>query len=93
MVVAAPNVSRNGEPIKFLVSLDKPSQIRLSLFSITGENIFQESTMGNMGINTITWGLQNQMGSSVASGLYIFQLQADDGASRRSQTGKVVVFH
>ena len=93
LAIAAPNVSRNGEPIKFLVNLDKPSQIRLSLFSITGESVFQESTMGNMGINTLSWGLQNQAGSPVASGLYIFQLQADDGRGKRSQTGKVAVFH
>ena len=92
-VLAAPNLSRNGEPIKFMVYLDKEKQITLSLFTVTGEIVYNLSFSGKMGLNTINWPLQNQEGSQVASGLYLYMIQTDDGISTNTNLGKVVVIH
>jgi DNA-binding beta-propeller fold protein YncE len=92
-VVAAPNISRNGQSIKFMVSLPKAAQIRLSLFTLLGEQVCQISVQDNIGFNNVYWNLQNQAGQAVASGLYLYALEVDDGSSRQRLTGKVVIIH
>lgn len=92
-MVAAPNVSRDGEPVNFLVTLGKPAQVQLSIYEITGELIYQTNETGNVGMNSIPWKLENQRGETVASGIYIYVLKVDDGDQRETRMGKVVVIH
>ena len=92
-VVAAPNVSRDGQPIQFRVRLDEPAKIEVFLFNLTGEQVFEAESQGNAGLNTITWNLENLDNSQVASGLYIYVLKAEDGGSIKIQRGKVAVLH
>jgi hypothetical protein len=92
-VMAAPNISIDGKPIQFFVDLEKPVNLTLTLFSLSGEKVFEESVEGNSGLNTLTWNLENQLGSRVASGLYVYVLTADDETSVRTHEGKVVVLH
>ena len=88
-VAAAPSISRGGESIKFMVNLPKPGQIQLALFSVTGELVYQTNLVGTSGINQIPWSLQNQAGSSVASGLYLYRVQSGSVV----HSGKVAVLH
>ena len=90
-VTAEPNVSRGGEPVKFIVSLDKPSRVQLSLFAVSGEEVYQKEAQENRGTNTLVWKLDNQSGQAVASGIYIFVLRVDDGNQVDVKTGKVAV--
>ncbi len=90
-IVAAPNVSRNGEPIHFLVNLQTPGQINLVLFDITGEIVWEGSVEGNSGRNSLAWNLENQSGVPVASGLYLYAVEANDGTSTITQRGKVAI--
>lgn len=92
-VVAAPNLSRNGSPIQFRVSLGHSASIQISLFSLTGELVNQLNATGSAGLNTLTWALDNRSHSSVASGLYVYLLRVDDGVESKVQTGKVVILH
>ena len=92
-VVAAPNLSQNGEPIRFLVKLTQAARIKLSLYSLAGEEAYQTAASGNAGSNSLVWNLENKTGQPVASGLYIFVLRLDDGTGLSTQVGKVVVLH
>jgi hypothetical protein len=92
-MVAAPNISRDGVPIQFRVGLGQPGEIQLSLFAVTGEKVFEEKIQGHTGENMMTWNLANQTGSPVASGLYLFAIQAPSGDGAGPWTGKVVVIH
>ncbi len=93
-VVAAPNVSRDGEPIQFLFNLEQPAWIRLSIYSLVGEQVYNVSTAGNMGSNKLVWSLQNQDGANVASGLYIYALRIENaGGDTAVKIGKVAVLH
>ncbi|HTC22015.1 MAG TPA: T9SS type A sorting domain-containing protein, partial [bacterium] len=91
LVVAAPNVSRNGEPIKFTVNLPQPMQVHLALFDLVGEKVFDASLQGNSGLNNFSWDLENLSKETVASGLYIYLLEANNGMSTLSQRGKIAV--
>jgi hypothetical protein len=88
-VVAAPNISKDGQPIRFLVNLEGAAPLQLSLYSLTGEKVAELTAQGGPGANSLTWDLTNQSGSIVASGLYFYVLNAGG----LSQTGKVVVLH
>jgi hypothetical protein len=90
-VLAAPNVSRNGEPIRFLTNLPKPARVELALYNLAGERVYQTSLEGQAGLNTLAWNLQNQSSSAVASGLYLYIIQTDDTTGARLVKGKVAV--
>ena len=90
-VVAAPNLSTNGQPIRFLVNLNGPAQVRLSLFALTGEQVYSAQAGGSQGLNTLVWNLQNNARQSTASGLYVYVLRVNDDSSQEMRVGKIVV--
>ena len=90
-VVAAPNVSKSGEPIRFRVGLEHPAKVHLTLVNVAGERIYQDEFAGGVGENEYNWDLDNQSGSPVASGLYIYVIQVDDGNGVKTFKGKVAV--
>ncbi len=93
LILAAPNVSRNGQPIGFHVFLDRTAQVKLSIFSLSGEQVYQVSWQGTAGENIQIWTLQNKSGRTVSSGLYLFAFQVEDGVAARTVTGKIAVLH
>ncbi len=92
-VVVAPNISRNDEPIQFKVQLPGPAQVHLSLYTLLGEQIYQSTIAGNAGLNNLLWQVQNQSGQAVASSLYLYALEVNNGSGSQRWTGKVVVIH
>ena len=91
--VAAPNISRDGQPIQFLINLGYTASIQLNLYTLMGEEVYSDKVEGNAGMNTITWLLKNKAQSAVASGLYIYSVQVNNGYEIATKTGKVLVFH
>jgi microsomal dipeptidase-like Zn-dependent dipeptidase len=88
-VAAVPNISRDDQPIQFRVNLSQAAPIQLTLYSLMGEKVAQLMAEGNPGVTTLAWGLTNQSGSSAASGLYFYIVNAGG----LTQMGKVVVLH
>ncbi|HVZ80703.1 MAG TPA: hypothetical protein VHE12_07875 [bacterium] len=91
--LAAPNISRDGEPVKFLIDLDRDAVIHLILYSVAGEQVMAKDISGRPGQNSLTWDLDNQNGSPVASGLYLYAISAEEGSLIKTAKGKVVVLH
>jgi len=92
-VVVAPNVSRNGSPIQFQVTLGRPAEIQLSLSAVAGEKVCQTELQGNIGRNNFNWSPEDQSGSAVAGGLYLYLIQIQDETILDRFTGKVMVVH
>ena len=90
-VVAAPNISKNGEPVDLRVTLGHPGQVRLSVYNLVGEMVYQTTVEGTTGVNDLLWQVENQAHTPVASGLYIYILQVDDTKIRQNYTGKIAV--
>jgi hypothetical protein len=93
VVVPAPNISRSGEPIQFEVTLGTSAQIKLVLYSLLGEQVYQTTVQGEVGVNNLLWQVRNQSNNPVASGIYIFTIQAIDGEGVQNKVGKVLVLH
>ena len=91
--VAAPNVSNGQQPIRFFLNLNKPAKLVLSILTLTGERVYSTQAQGNQGLNTLLWNVQNNAGSAVASGLYLYYLQVDDGIGPEVRHGKIVIIH
>jgi hypothetical protein len=91
--VAVPNVSRNGEPIQFKVELNKPSKISLAIYTLLGEPVYFAQVEGGQGSNTLVWDARNNAGRAVASGLYLYVIQTNDGQTQETRKGKVAVIH
>lgn len=90
-VVAVPNLSTGGQPIRFLVGLNQPGEIRVSLYTLTGEQVYSAQLEGNGGSNALAWNLRNNGGQFVASGLYLYVLSVNDGSKQELHQGKIAV--
>lgn len=92
-LVAAPNISNGEEPVNFLLNLNSPAQVDLTLYNIAGEKVFSIQTREAQGKSSIPWDIQNNAGGRVASGLYIYYLKAEGEGSTQTRTGKVLIIH
>lgn len=92
-VVAAPNISRDGEPINFLVNLKNPATIHVYIFSIAGEEIYSTTDQGNTGENRIHWNVTNTQGSKLSSGLYLYVIDIADGSNDQIYRGKMAIIN
>ncbi len=90
-ILAVPNISKDGGPIKFLVNLKQPVPITLTLYSLSGEKVYSTDTQGTAGLNILVWNVTNSGNQPVASGLYIYVINLVDGFQPIRRLGKVVV--
>jgi hypothetical protein len=90
-VVAAPNVSRDGDNVRINFALIRSAQITLSILALSGELVYQTEVSGTQGVNSLIWEFRNQTRQAVASGLYLYVLRADDGTSTQTARGKIAV--
>ena len=65
--------------------------MKLFLFDIAGERVYQASASEPPGTGFVEWDLRNQSGSRVAPGVYVFVVQWEDGTGSFTRTGKVAV--
>ncbi len=92
-VVAGPNISRGGGTVEIRYSLGQAAKVTLRIYTVTGELVYEKGVEGNAGANKLAWGVRNQGGEAVASGLYVYALQAEGGNGIARKTGKIVVAH
>ena len=88
-LVVEPNVTDGQTPVNFLVNLQDPSPISVAVYDVAGEEVYSASMEGAVGSNTLLWPLKNQNGRSLASGIYIYALQAGGG----QKIGKIYLHH
>jgi len=88
---AFPNPSFGGT-IKFSFNLSAPSEVTFRVFEMTG-NLVWTKTLGSSqtkaGTNQVDWSECNQAGQSLASGLYLYQINV--GTQRFIK--KLVIMH
>jgi hypothetical protein len=92
-IIAAPNISKDGVPIQFLVELGQPAEIHLTLYTLLGEKVYEAEAPGSIGMNRLVWKLTNSAEANVASGLYVYAIRVSNRAVNYTKTGKVIVLH
>jgi hypothetical protein len=89
--LAAPNVSNNNQPIRFMLNLSEPSQVSLDIFTITGEEVFTTQVRENQGSPVLVWDTTSNNHQALASGLYIYLLRASGGGLVEFRKGKILI--
>jgi hypothetical protein len=92
-VVVAPNISRNGQVIRFRVTAGAETEIQLSIYTLVGEEVYSARVQAPEGLNILDWPIVNNPGQRVASGLYVYVIREGSGPSQRTKVGKVVVIN
>jgi len=91
-VVAAPNVSRSGQPVRIRYQLGEQARVRLSIHNLTGEELWSTQAEGTAGSNELVWQVRNRAQEEVAAGLYLYVLRVETGTASETAKGKIVLF-
>ncbi|MFH1282055.1 MAG: T9SS type A sorting domain-containing protein [bacterium] len=86
-----PNPIKNVNIANFAFTADRPSTIRLRIFNPLGELIADKSFSSLAGAQTYPWDIRNDNGMDVASGVYIYKLEMDDGVAKQSTVKKFIL--
>jgi len=74
LIGSFPNPS--GEPVKIIVKLTRDAKLLLKVFDVSGEFVREIETSGMPGFNSIIWDLRNSDFVPVASGVYVYSIEA-----------------
>ncbi|HEY5039310.1 MAG TPA: S8 family serine peptidase, partial [bacterium] len=88
---AKPNITDGQGPIQFVVSLPSALKVNLSVYNVAGEMVYAGYFPKPEGTSTILWALQNQSGSNLASGLYLYYIQAKSDSQVFQKMGKIAL--
>ncbi|MBD3232092.1 MAG: T9SS type A sorting domain-containing protein [candidate division Zixibacteria bacterium] len=81
-----PNPFNGSTVIQF--TLDKPSDVKFSVYDISGREVYSENiSRMNAGNQAIRWNAVNNHGGAIASGYYLYKIQAGNN----SAIGKTVL--
>ena len=92
-VVAGPNISRGGEAVAIQYTLSQAARVTLRIYTMTGELVYEKGAQGSEGANKMAWDVKNQGGQGVASGLYLYVLEAQGANGTVRKIGKILVVH
>jgi hypothetical protein len=71
------------------------AQVTVTVYDVAGDPVWQSKTYtverGRDYDELVTWNCRNQLGDKVATGIYIFRIEAYDGKNRANKTGRILV--
>lgn len=90
-VTVWPNISKGGQSILFKAPSDPGTPIQLSITTVSSQAVFQTSFSKTGRSGGHVWRLQNQAGSPVADGTYVYVLRFKQQGQNVTAQGKVSV--
>ncbi|MBU0568975.1 T9SS type A sorting domain-containing protein [bacterium] len=91
-VFAYPNPVRGDGPVTFQYDLENDARITIKVFTLTGTLVFSDKFDDSSGKGRQRpWNLENNKGKSLATGLYIYSIEMDDGSTNKSVIKKLAV--
>ncbi|MEK7384148.1 MAG: T9SS type A sorting domain-containing protein [Elusimicrobiota bacterium] len=85
-----PNPVRTGSAtIQFVLAV--ASTVEIDIHTLTGQRVLHRSDSYASGTQAFSWGLVNDMGGSVASGVYIARVKATNSLGTVTATKKIMV--
>ncbi|MCD6508119.1 Ig-like domain-containing protein [Candidatus Poribacteria bacterium] len=74
---------------------DATAQVTVTVYDVAGDPVWQSQTYtvkrGRDYDEVVTWDCTNQFGQKVATGIYVFRIEAYDGKNRTNRTGRILV--
>jgi hypothetical protein len=93
-VIVYPNPAKSADNVTIRFKLTKTSDVTLKIYNVAGEIIYAEPKNNVIGkINEwFVWDCKNQAGFHVASGVYIYVIEAENSAGQKARRiGKIAV--
>jgi len=84
-----PNPFNKGTNIVF--NLCKPSEVTVRIYTVSGELVKQITQSGTPGKNSIYWNTKNRRSDEIASGVFIYVIEARAGNDKAAKWGKLAV--
>ncbi len=88
---AFPNPNYDGK-VKFSFNLAAPTRVTLQIFEVTGQLVWSktlEASQTQTGTNLLSWDAVNEAGQTLASGLYVYRVNAGE----QSVIKKLAILH
>jgi len=80
-----------GQPVQIIIPLDGPAQVKVTVYSLTGEQIWTTRFKGTSGDNTVVWEGVNRAREAVSSGLYVVMVEIQRGSKHDLYTLRVAL--
>ncbi|HRY30479.1 MAG TPA: T9SS type A sorting domain-containing protein [Elusimicrobiota bacterium] len=87
----SPNPLKGASSANFGITLNSAATVRLRIFNLLGEEVYDRTESFAAGPQIIAWNLRNDSGQRVASGVYIYRLEVDGPGGSEEVTKKLVV--
>lgn len=88
-VAVYPNPARRDA--KFAFQISKQTEIKIEIYTLTGELVRTLNGRSVAGYNELVWDLTNDWGKKIASGLYHYRVTAEDGQNRVREVKSMAV--
>ncbi len=85
----SPNPCSNGTNI--IYQLCDEAQVNVKIYTISGEVVREFTQQGQPDMNSIYWDTNNKTGKGVASGIFIYSIEAIDSKEHQKSWGKMAV--
>jgi len=81
------------ENTDIIYEIGREAEIEVRIYTISGERVREIRGRGEKGRNSIMWDTRNKRGRGVATGVYIYSIEAVDkmGGKRYKEWGKIAV--
>ncbi len=83
-----PNPAKGAGPVKLAFKSKEAGTVVLSIFTLSGEKVFELREQISAGDNTLEWGKKNRKNIRVSSGVYFYNIELNGKAV---ESGKVMI--
>ena len=83
-----PNPAKGSGPVKLAFKSKEPGTVVLSIFTLSGERVFELKEQISSGDNTLEWGKKNRKNIPVSSGVYFYSIELN---GKTVENGKVMI--
>lgn len=91
-VVNFPNPMTQDTQFTYVLSNDRPAQIKIGIYTVAGRLIRSlDTAAGQVGYNETYWDGRDAEGDALANGVYFYKIQADDGKETTEVIERLVV--
>ncbi len=89
LIANSPNPANNYTYIIYEIGIG--AEVKVIIYTISGEKVTTLEQEGSQGRNRLRWNCKNFAGHDVASGVYIYRIEAVSGSNKAKAWSKLAV--
>ncbi len=89
LIANSPNPAKDYTYIIYELGME--AEVKVTIYTISGEKVTAFEQQGSQGRNSIRWNCKNFVNKDVASGVYIYRIEAVSGSNKAKAWSKLAV--